>query len=216
MEAEYAVLKSKFDTLLAQRDTTGLPEEKQKEIQERSQQAAKKIEMSEAETRLLIDEQLRRAGWEVDTHTLNFKSHKTKPQRGKNLAIAEWPCGTKWADYALFVGTDLYGLVEAKKYAADISTDLQQSKAYAESVVLGYEVVLLGKWGDYNVPFLFSTNGRPYLEQIKTKSGVWFLDIRNPHERWVRRALYGKKEKNLKPLIKSPMPLLSWKSLTTN
>ncbi|WP_158860987.1 type I restriction-modification system endonuclease [Lunatibacter salilacus] len=189
LEFEYAELQRKFEALLAQRDTTELPEEKQKEIQERSQQAAKKIEMSEAETRLLIDEQLRRAGWEVDTHTLNFKSHKTKPQRGKNLAIAEWPCGTKWADYALFVGNDLYGLVEAKKYAADISTDLQQSKAYAESVVLGYEAVLLGKWGDYKVPFLFSTNGRPYLEQIKTKSGVWFLDIRNPHER--SRALQG-------------------------
>lgn len=189
LESEYAELQNKFEALLAQRDKSGLPEEKQEEIKERSQQAAKKIEMSEAETRLLIDEQLRLAGWEVDTNKLNFKTHKTKPQRGKNLAIAEWPCDSKWADYALFVGTELYGIVEAKKYAADISTDLQQSKVYAEKVILGNEAVLLGKWGDYKVPFLFSTNGRPYLEQIKTKSGVWFLDIRNPFDR--SRALQG-------------------------
>lgn len=189
LESEYAELQGKFEALLAQRDKSGLPEKKQEEIKERSHQAAKKIEMSEAETRLLIDEQLRLAGWEVDTNRLNFKIYKTKPQRGKNLAIAEWPCDSKWADYALFVGTELYGIVEAKKYAADISTDLQQSKVYAEKVILGNEAVLLGKWGDYKVPFLFSTNGRPYLEQIKTKSGVWFLDIRNPYDR--SRALQG-------------------------
>jgi len=37
---------------------------------------------------------------------------------------------------------------------------------------------LLGEWQTYKAPFLFSSNGRPFLEQIKTKSGVWFLDVR--------------------------------------
>lgn len=189
LERQYAELQGKFQALLDQRDTTALPAEKQEEIKTRSQQAAKKIEMSEAETRMLIDTQLRQAGWEVDSNQINFKLHKTLPQRGKHLAIAEWPCGSKWADYALFVGFELYGIVEAKKYAEDISTNLQQSKVYAELISPGHEARLLGKWGDYRVPFLFSTNGRPYLEQIKTKSGVWFLDVRNPHGR--SRALQG-------------------------
>src|SRR5690606_9559214 len=39
-------------------------------------------------------------------------------------------------------------------------------------------MLFLGNWYDYKAPFLFSTNGREYLEQIKTKSGIWFLDIR--------------------------------------
>lgn len=26
---------------------------------------------------------------------------------------------------------------------------------------------------------LFATNGRPYLKQLETKSGIWFLDVRN-------------------------------------
>ena len=38
----------------------------------------------------------------------------------------------------------------------------------------------MGTWGGYKVPFTFASNGRPYLEQYDTKSGVWFLDLRRP------------------------------------
>ena len=189
LETEYEELKSKYETLLKDRKTSGIPAEKLARIKEKSYEAAQKIDMSEGETRELIDDQLRNAGWEVDSIRLNFKTKKTVPQRGKNLAIAEWPCGSKWADYALFIGTDLYGIIEAKKYKEDISTNLRQSKIYAELVEQGNEANIIGKWGDYNVPFLFSTNGRPYLEQIKTKSGVWFLDCRNQYNS--SRALHG-------------------------
>jgi type I restriction enzyme, R subunit len=151
---------------------------------ERSTRVANNIHLDEAETRLMIiDEQIRAAGWECDTTTINFKKNKTLPEKGKNKAIAEWPCGNKWADYALFVGTELYGFVEAKKFATDISTDLHQSKVYSELVETSEGMSLLGDWKPFKVPFLFSTNGRAYLEQIKTKSGIWFLDIRNPKNR---------------------------------
>jgi type I restriction enzyme, R subunit len=135
--------------------------------------------MSEAETRQLIDTQLRAAGWEADTPNLNYKLHGSLPEKGKNKAIAEWKVGPKWADYALFIGTELYGVVEAKKYAQDISTDLGQSKIYAEYAVDLENAKLIGKWNKYKVPFLFSTNGRTYLQQLETKSGVWFVDVRN-------------------------------------
>ena len=39
------------------------------------------------------------------------------------------------------------------------------------------------------MPFTFATNGRPYLEQYKTKSGIWFLDLRLSSN--VPRALRG-------------------------
>ena len=151
---------------------------------ERSFTIANNIHLDEADTRkLFIDKQLTDAGWECDTTTLNYKKNKTLPEKGKNKAIAEWPCGAKWADYALFVGTKLYGFVEAKKYATDISTDLHQSKVYAEMTVPVEGAEFVGKWNTYQVPFLFSTNGRSYLEQIKTKSGIWFLDVRNNRNR---------------------------------
>jgi len=145
---------------------------------------AAKINLDEAETRLLlIDKQLSSAGWECDSISINYKNNKTLPEKGKNKAIAEWPCNGKWADYALFVGTELYGIVEAKKYSTDISTDLHQSKIYAECLEVTSNFKTLGQWNSFKVPFLFSTNGRTYLEQIKTRSGIWFLDVRKDRNR---------------------------------
>lgn len=145
---------------------------------------ANNITLDEADTRkIFIDKLLTEAGWECNSTVINYKKNKTLPEKGKNKAIAEWPCGSLWADYALFIGTTLYGIVEAKKYATDISTDLHQSKIYAEQILPKEEFQFLGTWKNYKVPFLFSTNGRNYLEQLKTKSGIWFLDIRKEGNR---------------------------------
>jgi type I restriction enzyme R subunit len=180
IESQYHVLENQFNELLEERQIGKLSQEKNTEIKKRSISAASKVEMSEVETRQLIDTHLRSAGWEVDTPDLNYKLKGTLPVKGRNIAIAEWKVGSKWADYALFIGTELYGVVEAKKYAQDISTDLHQSKIYAENADENESVQLLGKWNKYKVPFLFSTNGRTYLQQLDTKSGVWFVDVRNP------------------------------------
>jgi type I restriction enzyme R subunit len=177
-ESKFADLEKKFNALLVEKESVTVTEKQKEEISVRSEAAASKVLYSEAETRGLIDEQLHVAGWDVDTNRLNFKLHGTKPQKGKNMAIAEWKVGDKWADYALFIGTELYGLVEAKKWGLDISTNLHQSKVYAELAASENGAALIGEWTKYKVPFLFSTNGREYLEQIKTKSGIWFLDVR--------------------------------------
>jgi type I restriction enzyme R subunit len=178
LEKNYATLEKEFNALLAEKEAAVLSQEKANEIRKRSELSSKHIDLDEAETRELIDAQLRLAGWEADTRDINFKLKKSVPQRGKNIAIAEWKVGDKWADYALFIGTDLYAIVEAKKWGQDISTDLRQSKIYACLLADENNAKLLGEWQKYRAPFLFSTNGRPYLEQIKTKSGVWFLDAR--------------------------------------
>lgn len=179
LEKNFAALEKEFKALMAEKEASVLSAEKATEIRQRSESSSRNIDLDEAETRELIDAQLRLAGWEANTRELNFKLKKTLPQRGKNLAIAEWRVGDNWADYALFIGTDLYAIVEAKKWSQDISTDLRQSKVYASLAAEENEAKLLGEWQTYKAPFLFSTNGRPYLEQIKTKSGVWFLDVRS-------------------------------------
>ncbi len=189
LEIEFKELEKKFNDLLLDREIKEQSVTEREAILKRSEKAAKKIELSEADTRVLIDSDLEKAGWIVNTSLYNFKANKTLPEKGKNIAIAEWPCGSKWADYALFIGTELYGIVEAKKYASDISSDLTQAKIYCELAEAKNEANLLGKWEKYQVPFIFSTNGRPYLEQIKTKSGIWFLDVRENRNR--SRALHG-------------------------
>ena len=176
LEKEHWDLQKEFEKLQAQ--ITQISEAQKAHFASRAQKAAKRLDLSEAETRVIVDAQLRQAGWEANTTEINYRTQKTLPQKGRNMAIAEWPCGKLWADYALFIGIELYGVIEAKKYGQDISTNLQQSKVYAECVQETSDFACLGNWNKLNVPFLFSTNGRPYLKQIETKSGIWFLDAR--------------------------------------
>lgn len=160
----------------------------------RSNSSADKINLSEKETRYLIDEQLRKVGWEADTISLRY-SKGTRPQKGKNLAIAEWPTDSTvgdrgYVDYALFVGTQLVGVIEAKRHFTDIPSVIDyQCKDYAKSIKKEHSSYVITKWGDYFVPFLFATNGRKYLKQLETKSGIWFLDGRKSEN--IPKALQG-------------------------
>ena len=158
LENELAEIKTRYDQLLQQSKAVSVEEKIR--FTARAQRSASKLEMNEAQTRVLIDEQLRKAGWECDSININFKTNKMLPKRGSNIAIAEWPCGAKWADYALFIGEELYGIVEAKRYAQDISSNLDQSKLYAEHILESEHYQSLGIWSSYKVPFLFSANGK--------------------------------------------------------
>ena len=136
------------------------------------------LELTEEETRVKIDEKLRAAGWEADTEKLRY-GKGTRPEKGKNLAIAEWPLKNGYADYALFIGLEFVGIIEAKRKSKNIPSDIEQAKDYARNVEKKGEEIILGPYGDYYVPFLFATNGRPYYKQLEEKSGIWFLDARS-------------------------------------
>ena len=145
-----------------------------------SARAANAMNLSESETRLLIDQQLSAAGWHADTENLRY-AKGARPEKGAYKAIAEWPTTSGPADYVLFVGMNLVGIVEAKKKARDVVSDLRQAKRYARDVeIKGEERFAGGPWGEYKVPFLFSTNSRLYLKQLEQKSGIWFFDGRRP------------------------------------
>lgn len=159
------------------------------ERQNSSALAILKTKLTEAQTRAIIDSQLRRVGWEADTENLRY-SKGTRPQKGKNLAIAEWPVKpTKKqddrADYALFLGEQLIGIIEAKCYEKSVYAVIDnQCREYARNIKEEDEKYCMGKWqsgfqkDEFKVPFVFATNGRPYLKQIETESGIWFLDLR--------------------------------------
>jgi len=152
---------------------------------EQASAASDAIELDEAATRKIIDRQLRRAGWEVDTERLTFAAG-VRPTKGKNLAIAEWPTMADGeagrADYVLFAGHKVVAVVEAKRKHKDISGVIPQAKRYSVGYVIHANESLPegSPWGAYKVPFLFATNGRPFLRQLQTKSGIWFLDVRRP------------------------------------
>ena len=153
------------------------------ERRKRALAASSQRQKSEAETRYMIDTQLRKVGWEADTENLRY-GKGIRPQKGKNLAIAEWPtlssAGNKGrADYALFAGEKLVAVIEAKAEHKDIPSVIDyQCKEYAQNIRPEDEKYVITTWGKYKAPFVFATNGRPYLAQLETKSGIWFLDLR--------------------------------------
>ncbi len=180
-EAQFRAERQKLaeEMTALQAATVAEPEQVVKALITKAQDAGEHLDLDESTTRLLIDQQLRDAGWEVDTEKLRYASG-TRPIKGKNLAVAEWPTESGPADYALFVGLRLVGVVEAKRRNRDVSDCVKQAGRYSTGIKHTEGLVLDGPWGDYRVPFLFSTNGRPYLRQIETKSGIWFRDARRP------------------------------------
>lgn len=136
--------------------------------------ATQELDLDEAQTRLLIDAQLRQAGWEADSVHLRH-GRGARPEKGKNRAIAEWPTPQGPADYVLFVGLKPVAVVEAKRQSRNVPGDIAQAERYAEALE--------------GVPFRFATNGRPYLHEDPSQSGLWFRDGRR--ETHHARPLHG-------------------------
>src|SRR5690606_2887344 len=110
-------------------------------------------------------------------------------------------------DYVLFLGLEAVGIVEAKKKAKDVPSILQQAKRYSKDITLPEGVAPCGgPWGQNKVPFLFATNGRPYLKQLETKSGIWHVDVRRPQN--LAKALTGwHSPEGLQQLLKQDIDL---------
>jgi type I restriction enzyme R subunit len=79
-------------------------------------------------------------------------------------AVTEYPTDNGPADYALFVGGQLLGIVEAKKVSLGPQNALTQAERYSRGVADG-----VGDWRGFKVPFLYSTNGEV----------LWFQDARH-------------------------------------
>ncbi len=180
MATEADQAKAELAKRLAAQQATALTQSKSslKTYIKASNQAAESVQLDERSTRKLIDEQLRQACWEVDSVELTYQKG-IRPAKGKNLAIAEWPVSNGRADYVLFVGLMPLATVEAKRQNTNVSAALQQAKRYSRDFRLEAEQQNPGgAWGEYVIPFVFSANGRPYLRQLETFSGIWFNDVR--------------------------------------
>ena len=89
----------------------------------------------------------------------------------------------------MFVGLTLVGVVEAKRRRKNVSAAIDQSERYSNGIGASEDFSFAGggPWGTHKVPFVFAANGRSYLKQIETESGIWFRDTRRSSNH--RRAL---------------------------
>lgn len=200
-EAELNKLRAEFDLRLKalQQELEAKPKETQ-QVLRKTQQASRRFDLNEDLTRILIDQQLVNAGWEADSLDLTY-SKGSRPEKGKNKAIAEWPGRSPkaCADYVLFAGLTPVAIVEAKRKRIDIANRIPQAERYSRDFVFTpdhqHPWLLSGQnmpWDDgngasFHVPFAFACNGRPYIKQLAEKSGTWFRDLRSPDN--LRRPL---------------------------
>lgn len=181
LEANQSLLAGKLAQLQARAKEQ--PQQLQMELKQAGLRAASRLELDERQTRRLIDVQLVDAGWEADSDNLVFQSG-ARPEAGRNLAIAEWPSEGGRADYALFIGLTCVAVIEAKRESVDVPSTLQQAERYARTIALLPENRHPdGPWNygltePFRVPFVFATNGRSFVRQWPTKSGIWFCDLR--------------------------------------
>jgi len=106
----------------------------------------------------LIDSMLRSSGWKV----VPFAEGKLLTAQ-HCCAIEEYPTSAGPADYALCVGGQIIGIVEAKKLTLGPQNVLLQAERYSKGLKQSGLC-----FGEYGVPFLYSTNGQV----------IWHHDIR--------------------------------------
>ena len=177
-ESEKKAFKIQLDEVEKQLESN--PDGVRKDRRERSKAFLRNAQLNEKQTRIMfIDEQLRNAGWEVDTEKIDWRKG-VRPEKNRNKAIAEVPTKSGRADYALFIGLELVGVIEAKKYGKAAAGDMIQAKGYAREIQNPGEFIVGERYGEYQVPFIYSSNGRPYLRQLADQSGIWFWDSRIP------------------------------------
>jgi type I restriction enzyme R subunit len=123
--------------------------------------------LSESERRTRkarIDPRLRAQGWEPVPYGAPL---------ALNQAVEEYPTTDGPADYALSRSGAILAVVEAKKLATGPQNVLTQAERYArgisDSQARSGGVTL--RYGDFHVPFLYSTNGEV----------IWFRDVRHPY-----------------------------------
>jgi type I restriction enzyme R subunit len=110
----------------------------------------------------LVDKALVGAGWRVvpyaDRPLVSLQA----------CAVEEFPTRTGPADYALVLDGRVVGIVEAKKLTLGPQNVLSQAERYARGLSQqGFS------WGEYGVPFLYSTNGEV----------IWHHDVRDERNR---------------------------------
>lgn len=202
LESQLVTERNHFQAQLkALQDTASADTHSGEQVARRSRQAAAAFDPDEELTRILIDQQLRDAGWETDSLQLTW-AKGSRPAKGRNLAIAEWPTASPraCADYVLFCGLQPMAIVEAKRRRVNVPSHLPQAERYARDFRLqaplriAGEAAAAGPWDDgqnghFIVPFAYACNGRPYIAQLAEQSGIWYRDLRSPANS--RRPLQG-------------------------
>ena len=125
-----------------------------------------RLRLSEEETRIIIDEKLRQAGWEADSVNLTFQNG-TRPERDEIWRSLSGLLKVVEQITLYLLVNNLLVLLRLKQNIKISSVLDSQTKWYARNVYQHEDEILMPTMGEYKAPFLYATNGRPYLKQLK-------------------------------------------------
>jgi type I restriction enzyme, R subunit len=139
--------------------------------------------LTEAEVRERIDKMLGRAGWDVQN------PHATNLFAADGVAVREVPTAAGVADYLLYVGQKLVGVIEAKREGKILSPVEAQSARYAESLTASQQ------FAAWRIPLPFryestavETHFTCTLDPAPRARQVYSFHLPETLARWMREA----------------------------
>lgn len=139
----------------------------------------------EKRARVLIDEQLRNAGWSVqDRKEIDLVNHP-------GVAVREiiMTSGAGRADYLLYVNRRIVGVIEAKPSGVTLTEVLWQSRGYSQG--LSNEQKLIATTMDGELPFIYEASG----------TETYFTNLYDPEPR-ARKLFNFQKPETLARIIR--------------
>lgn len=136
------------------------------------------LNMSEADTRAeFIDKQLTESGWGLDDSVIKREFSISK---GMIMPTAERK-GALSADYVLTYKNIKLAVIEAKKYALDVSEGVAQAKRYAELLQIRFAY---SSNGDKIYQIDMETGAEGLVERYPTPEELWQMTYKNTDSVW--------------------------------
>ncbi|WP_406468454.1 DEAD/DEAH box helicase family protein [Streptomyces hirsutus] len=171
-------------------------------IVERAQRPAP---LNEVQAREKIDGMLSRAGWLVQDKA------DANPLAGEGVAVREFTLATGRADYVLYVGGRIVGVIEAKREGTSLAGALAQNERYAAGVLKEHAMAVWRR--DEPLAFRYATTGTEtyFLNRVDPDARsreVFAFHRPEALTAWMRYADEHPDAPTFRAALRTAMPLL--------
>lgn len=171
-------------------------------IVERAQRPAP---LNEVQAREKIDGMLSRAGWLVQDKA------DANPLAGEGVAVREFTLATGRADYVLYVGGRIAGVIEAKREGTPLAGALAQNERYAAGVLKEHAMAVWRR--DEPLAFRYATTGTEtyFLNRVDPDARsreVFAFHRPEALTAWMRYADEHPDAPTFRAALRTAMPLL--------
>ncbi|MET9028331.1 DEAD/DEAH box helicase family protein [Nocardia sp. NPDC004168] len=149
------------------------------------ERAMRPAPLNEVEARRVIDRMLTESGWVLQDFTA------LNPSAAQGVAVREFPLATGRADYVLYVGSSIVGVVEAKREGETLAAARAQTLRYAAGVEPEYTLALWKREEPF--PFRYVSTGAETmfvnrLDPVPTSRAMFSFHRPETIDRWMSQT----------------------------